>query len=457
MRMGPGQRRRQGGSVLRAAAAAAAAAALLAGCAERERILEGPRFDLRAPLDPEAAAAGEAPRAEAPAPAPLRLPPAVTHAAWTHRNGTPRHRIDHPALGPAPALAFAVPIGQGEGRRNRITADPVAAEGRIFTLDGRAQVAAVSEGGEVLWTRDLALKSGTGGEVSGGGLALGAGRLFVTTGFGRLSALDPATGAVLWEQRFDAPVTGAPTVDDGIVYVVAADSSAWAIEVEEGRILWQLPGTPSPAAMVGGPGPATTDRLVLFPFPSGEVVAALKRSGIRVWSAAIAGQRRGRAYTSVTDITGDPVVADGVVYVGNQSGRVVALDVANGSRLWTATEGAYSPVWPVGGALFLISDLGELVRLDAASGETVWTVPLPHWVTENERRRAAVHAHYGPVLAGGRLVVASNDGLLRFFDPTTGAELGSLPIPGGGAATNPIVVNGTLYLVTRDGRLAAFR
>ncbi|MGB1006987.1 MAG: hypothetical protein ACPGVX_07405, partial [Thalassobaculaceae bacterium] len=36
-------------------------------------------------------------------------------------------------------------------------------------------------------------------------------------------------------------------------------------------------------------------------------------------------------------------------------------------------------------------------------------------------KRAAVYAHYGPVLAGGRLVVASSDGVLRFFTPESGA------------------------------------
>ncbi len=176
-----------------------------------------------------------------------------------------------------------------------------------------------------------------------------------------------------------------------------------------------------------------------------------------MWSATIAGQRRGFAYTGITDITGDPVVVGNVAYVANQSGRLVALDLASGERLWTATEGAYSPVWPVGDALFLVSDAGSLVRVDAACGETVWSVPLPHWTTERERRRAAVHAHYGPVLAGGRLLVASGDGLLRAFDPVSGAETASLPIPGGGAATAPIVVDGTLYVVTRAGQLAAFR
>ncbi|MCC6305031.1 MAG: PQQ-binding-like beta-propeller repeat protein [Rhodobacteraceae bacterium] len=437
---------------------------LVAGCGERERLLEGPRLDLRATLDP-AAPAGEAPAATpaepvAPGgPAPIALPAMVGHAAWTHRNGGPTHTITHPALRATPllALAWTTPIGEGEGRRFRITADPVAEGGRIFTLDARAGVSAVGADGTRLWQRDLTPAGQRDPSASGGGLALGGGRLFVTTGFGRLVALDAASGDELWTQRFDAPVTAAPTVDGDLVYVVAGDGTGWAVDALNGRIRWQIPGTPAPAGMVGGPGPAVTDRMVLLPFASGEVVAALKLGGLRVWSATLAGQRRGFAYTGVSDITGDPVVVGDVAYVGTQSGRLAAFDLATGERRWTATEGALSPVWPVGGALFLVSDAGALVRLDAATGATVWSVPLPYWTTERERRRAAVHTHFGPVLAGGRLIVASGDGRLRFFDPVSGAETGSLAIPGKGAASAPIVVSGTLYVVTRAGELAAFR
>ena len=68
----------------------------------------------------------------------------------------------------------------------------------------------------------------------------------------------------------------------------------------------------------------------------------------------------------------------------------------------------------------------------------------------------AVVAHFGPVLAGGRLIVASSDGLIRAFDPASGALAGSVELPGG-AASAPAVAGGVLYVVTKDGKLRAFR
>lgn len=426
--------------------------ALLAACGEREVILEGERLDLRASLDPEAAVVEEIAEISTD----ITLPAQVNHTEWTHRNGTPTHRIQHPALGQALASQWSVGIGAGDSRKHRITADPVVSANRIFTLDAQAGVSATSTAGARLWQVDLTPPEDGSGDASGGGLAVDGDTLYVTTGFGELTALDVATGARKWTQDLDSATTGAPTVRDGLVYVISRDSKGWAINADTGRIEWSLTGTPSPSNMVGGAGPVVDDRLAVFAFGSGEMLAAFRKGGVQVWNSSVSGARQGRAYTTVTDITGDPVIDGDVIYAANQSGRIVALNAGSGERIWTAREGAYSPVWPTGGSVFLVSDEGNLVRLNAADGTEIWSVDLPYFENERPRRLKAVFAHYGPVLAGGRLIVASSDGQIRSFDPSSGALVSSVDIPGG-ATTNPVVVNGTLYVVSGRGTLHAFR
>ena len=423
---------------------------LVSAC-DREFILEGERFPLRAPFSENA---GEVPenRAE-----PIALPPATANSEWTHRLGSPSTRVAHPALGGDLQQLWSVSIGQGEGRRHRITAEPVSSGGLIYTLDSRARVTAVTTGGEVAWTRDLTPPGTRGADsASGGGLAIANGRLYVTSAFAMLWVLDLRSGEVIWNKRFDAPLAAAPTVAGSHVYVVASDSTGWALDAETGQTDWQLSGAPSPSSMVGGAAPAVAGSLVLFPTSSGELVAARRDTGQIMWRRAIAGTRIGMAYASVTDVTGDPVVQGNTIYVGNQSGRVMALDVESGRPLWTADEAAYGPVWPVAGSLFLMSDRNRLLRLEAGSGRFVWGQALPLFTQERERRRAEIFAQYGPVLAGGRLIVGSGDGVIRSFDPVSGAPLGEVALRSGAAVT-PIVVGGTLYIVSRDGQLVAYR
>ena len=432
--------------------------ALLAGCAKKEERLPGVRLDLRAPLDQ--AADENAPAAKQTTDQnralPIKLPAARANSEWTHRNGTAEHRIVHPALGRNLSHLWNAAIGAGDSRKYRITADPVVSAGRVFTLDSHATVMAHSTGGAKIWERDLTPPSDRSGEASGGGLAVDGNRLYVTTGYGALVALDAATGAEIWVQKLGAAATGSPTVRAGIVYVTSRDSSAWAIDAKNGRVKWELPGAPTTSVVVGGTAPAVSDKFAIFPFGSGELVAAFRKGGVRTWASFVSGKRRGRAYADITDITGDPVISGNVVYAGSHSGRVVALDLGSGERIWTANEGAFSPVWPAGGSVFLISDEDRLVRLDAATGDKIWSIQLPYFTKDKPRRRKSIFAHYGPILAGGRLIVASSDGVIRSYNPVDGGLISTVDIPGG-ATTNPVVANGVLYVVSTKGQLHAFR
>lgn len=433
---------------LRTGRALGLALLLLAGCGAQDVILPGERLDIRARPDQTGVANLSQP---------IRLSAQVNQDAWTHRAGSASHTIQHPALSATPVQIWASKIGEAADRRHRITADPVATGGRVFTLDSRATVAATSTAGAPLWARDLTPAGENPNDASGGGLATAGDRVFVTTGFGELVALETGSGAELWRQKLEAPATGAPTIFGGLVYVVTRDSRAWAIEADTGRIRWQLAGTPSGSGIVGGAGPAVNARLAVFPFGSAELVATLPKGGLRLWQGSVSGARLGRAYANITDVTGDPVIRGQVIYAGNPSGRTVALDSVSGERLWTAQDGATGPVWVDGGSVFLVSDQAEIVRLNATTGARIWAVTLPNVVPVRRQARARdVYTHFGPVLAGGRLWVGSGDGQLRGFDPVDGSLVATVPLPGG-AATRPIVVAGSLYIVSQDGELLAFR
>ncbi len=429
-----------------------AAAGLLIGCAPKEVILPGERVALR-----EAVGAAPA-EPSAPQGAKIALPAMQSNADWAQRGGNARHAAPHAALSAKPQLIWATAIGQGDSRKNRIAAAPVVAGGRVFTMDAGSTVSAVSTGGALLWQADLAAGFDRGGGSSGGGLAAEGGRLYVTTSYGEVVALDAGSGAVIWRQRVDSPAIGAPAVADGVVYVSGRDGSAWAIEAANGKVQWQVFGAPAKAGYLGSAAPTVADRSVIFPSNAGDLMAVLRiGGGTKIWSASLAGKRLGRAYASVFDVTGDAALVGGVLYAGTAAGRTVAIDAANGTTIWSADEGALGPVAVAGGSVFVVTDEAQLVRLDQASGKPVWAVDMPYYEpTKKVVRRKAIYAHYGPVLAGGKLWVASSDGLLRGFSPVDGSLAVSVELPGG-ASAQPAVAGGTLYVVSENGQLLAFR
>lgn len=429
--------------------AALAALLLLSACAEREVILQGQRI----PVSETVLGLEPPPRA---AVTPVALSAPVANADWGQPGAGPTHRPPHASLRVPVAPIWSTSIGQGDAKRARITAEPAVSGGRVFTLDSAGQVSATSITGQPLWRTSVVPASDPSGRRPGGGISAVGDTVYVGTEYGEVLALDAGTGGIRWRQRFDGPVTAPPAVVDGRVYAVARDASAWALDARDGKVLWTLTGVPSPSGVTGGAAPAVGGGLVVYPFSSGGLIAARTAGGSTAWQADVAGSRKGRAWSAITDITADPVIDGGILYTGNQSGRTVALNLADGQTIWEAQEGSFGPVALANNAVFLVNDESELVRLDRATGATVWKVPLSYYTRTTERKRNTIYVHFGPVLAGGRLVLASTDGTVSFHDPTTGALTGQVALPAGAAAA-PVVAGQQLYVVTQDGQLHAFR
>jgi outer membrane protein assembly factor BamB len=427
---------------------AALALTALAACEEPEKILPGEREDIRPVSDLETVAKSGS--------QPISLPSQSANASWPQSPGTAAFRTSNASLRATPQRIWSASIGDGDSRKQRITADPVVAGGLVYTLDAGATVSAVTPQGQVAWSTNLIPATDGDSDATGGGMAYSGGVLYVSSGFGRLTALDAKTGAVRWQKRLNATGSGAPLVTDGLLYLVAGDETGWTVDTKDGRIQWQIEGTPSVGNVLGAPAPVVTSDLAVFAFGSGDIAATFKRGGISRWNASVAGGRRGRATAQIVDVTGSPMVVGDTIFIGNHSGRTVAFDAGTGERRWTADEGAVDTVWPAGNSIFLISDRSQLVRLNGADGSVIWAQDLPGFVKDKPNRRGPIVAHYGPILAGGRIVIASNDGFLRFFNPVNGALVHQVEVPGG-ATTAPVVAGQTLYVVSTKGDLHAFR
>nr|WP_286173775.1 PQQ-binding-like beta-propeller repeat protein [Rhodobacter sp. NTK016B] len=323
-------------------------------------------------------------------------------------------------------------------------------------MDAGSRVQATSSAGAALWATDLTTAREARSSASGGALAVSGGRLFVASASAFLAALDTNTGQELWRVDFDSPLNGSPAVSGDTVYVTALDSTLWALDAATGRIEWTLPGTPARSTVARGSAPAVAGDLVVFPTQSGELTAVRRSNGGQTWTTAAVGRRTGAALGTIPALTGDPVVDGNRIYAANQSGRLFALDAATGRAIWSIEEGANAPVWPVGGSVFLVSDQNRLMRLNASDGSVIWANELPLYTTSRIRRRLAIYPQHGPVLAGGRLWVASGEGVLRGFDPASGNIVAEIPIPDG-AASAPIVAGGVMYILNREGQLLAYR
>lgn len=441
---------------LRSAALACAALLLLAGCdtvsgwlgeadapplpGERVPVLVGEGI-----LDADPAAAREA----------MGLPRPFRNASWPQPGGDSAHSFRHLELSEAPRVVWSASVGEGSSSSRRLLAQPVSSGGTVYTLDARRQVSAFElSGGRRLWTRDLGRERSGREDYFGGGVAVGDGRVYVTTGFGSLFALDAGSGEILWETPLGAPLRAGPTYAQGRVFAVTLENLLAAVDASSGEELWSFTGLEEGAGLLGAASPAVAGSTVVAAFTSGEIVALLADNGQILWEDSLAGVRRLEQSASIAQIRGHPVMDDGLVVAISNSNLMAAIDQRRGLPLWEAPVGGIQTPWVAGDTIFLVTNEAQLLALRRGDGRVRWTAQLQRFRRPDDRTEPVVWA--GPVMAGGHLVLTNSLGEALFLSPFDGAERQRLSLPGP-VTIQPAVVDGTLLLVTDRGQLLALR
>ena len=383
------------------------------------------------------------------------LPAPEDTPAWPGAGGLSHHAMHHLVVTDLPKRAWRREVGEGSSLRNRMFAEPVVGDDRIFTMDADGVIDAFdSKTGKRLWRKKTAPKIDEDNAFLGGALALEQGRLFATSGAAEVVALDAATGKEIWRTPVDTPIRAAPTVNGGRVFVVTVENQVVAMAANDGRKLWNYAGASAATILLGGTAPAVDGGVVVAALTTGELVALRVDSGTTLWSENIVAVRRTEAAANLPDIAGRPVIDRGRVYAVGQSGIMVAIDLRTGQRLWEVPmAGIYEP-WVAGDFLYAISVDSEVVCVDTRSGRILWVTQLPQYTDAKRRKGRIVWA--GPALASDRLILANSEGEAFSVSPYTGQVLGKVDLESP-ASLPPVFANATMFLLNDDGELTAYR
>lgn len=323
------------------------------------------------------------------------VPPEVTRAAkeWPMANhdyaGT-RATFDSPITAAnigtlTEAWSFELP---GAGTFGAATSAPVVLDGVVYYTDMACNVFALDGAtGATVWEHRY-------DDACGGpnGVAVGWGKLFVFTSTNTFAALDLSTGDELWRAPIEVPKNGgytiAPLAYDGRVflstvpvtttsqYLGGVNGTLYALDQATGDVLWSF---------------ATVEDETLWGHPE-------LNSGGGAWYPPTIDLERARMYWGI----GNPAVYPGSADFPNGTSRpgdnlytnsVVALGVAQGELAWYHQERPHdlfdldfqNPPMPVtvtidGAERHLVigsGKTGTVVALDAdEAGELVWRTPV---------------------------------------------------------------------------------
>jgi outer membrane protein assembly factor BamB len=385
--------------------------------------------------------------------------------AWPLPGGSTEQYVGNVDAAPNLSVAWRRGFGQGSDGGRHVTAPPIAADGKVFVMDGEATVSAIdARSGSVAWRRDVRPPNKRDRDAYGGGLAYSDGKVYVTSGYRVVAQLDAATGQIGWSTRTEQPIHGAPALAAGRVAAVAIDNTLLTFDMATGAPAWTYQALTEPARIVSASSPAVSGDTLVAAFGSGELVAMRSTNGNDLWNEALSRASRTSALSEIRDIPGRPVIYQGDVYAVSHSGVFAAVDLRTGQARWQLpVVGITSPL-PAGDVVYVVGRDGRVVCASRETGQIYWIRDLNEGFKPKRKGglfgiggRVAVRPVWSsPILANDRLILGGSSGDVAVINAKTGEVQRRFDI-GAPVLLSPIALGDTIYVVTDRAQLVALR
>lgn len=335
-------------------------------------------------------------------------------------------------------VAWSQHIGDGNaGYYLRLV--PATSNGKIFAASHDGIVAAMNAAsGRELWSTNI-------GTPATSGLATGQNKVYVGTGSAQVVALSQATGKVVWRHTVSSQVLAPVQYSHGIVLVHTIAGTLAGLSASDGRLVWRYDQTVPSLILHAAGQPQVAGNLAVSGFANGTLSVLNLYSGQTLWGRQIAIPVGDNPVSQMIDITVNPIVVSGIVYIATYQGRVAALNLTNGQMIWQQKISSYAGIAANNQRVYVSDASSRVWAFDEGSGAVDWkqTALLGRQIT-------------GPAVFGSALVVADHDGFLHFMSLSDGHFLARISL-GDGALAQPIVYRGMLYVYTSNGDLVAVK
>lgn len=317
---------------------------------------------------------------------------------------------------------------------------PALGYGKLFVADRDGVVKALDpDTGAVIWEQDL--ETDFSARLAGG-ITLSYGKVFIGSENAEVIALDEETGELSWRAAVEGEVLSKPLVDEGLVIVNTSRGILQALDANTGDSKWQLGSEVPTLTLRGDSSPVSIAGGVFWGQANGRLAGALMGNGQLLWQQPIGSPKGATEIDRLVDVDATPVIAGERLYAVGYNGNLVSIDLRTGQPAWKRSYSSATDFVIEGNQLFLITEQDHIIAVDIRSGTELWS--------NNALEYRLLSA---PTIIDGYLVVGDSEGYLHWLDPVSGDFVAQQEVDGGGIAVPPLVLNDGYLVITRDGRI----
>ncbi len=356
-----------------------------------------------------------------------------------HRSeAIPKKKLQAVASRVNPRLVWASNKGSG-AKNSEVKLRLALVNNALISADAKGAIFAQDRNsGEILW------ETSTKTQITAGPTIIGD-RVLVGTKDKGVYAFDITNGKELWKTPLSGEVLAAPQGSRDMVFVHAMDGSVAALSLSDGHVLWRQSLSIPPIVLHESSSPAVENNRVFVGFSNGRLMALDQQDGSLNWEHEVAIPRGRSDIQRMADISADPIVRNGIVYVVSYQGRLAALKADSGTSLWERDMSSYAGFTLDNSAIYVSDARGSVIAVDRKSGKTLW-----------EQDGLQGRRLSRPSVVGNTIAVGDEDGFLHWLSAHDGTFLSRTMVDSKGIEAPPLVQNNMLYVLGRGGKVAVY-
>lgn len=330
-------------------------------------------------------------------------------------------------------------VGNGQGKLyNRLV--PAIHDKKIIAAAANGDIEAYDRiSGRSLWDADI-------DTTISAGVGIGGGLVLVASDDGRLWALNEETGKVLWKRQLGRQVLSAPQSDGSVVVALTFSGDVVGLDAKSGEVKWEYAGRSPVLSLRASSAPLIVDTTVVVGLGNGKVVALELATGRALWEARVGVSQGSSEIERQIDISGDLLLDDDTVYAVSYQGRLTAVELRSGRRMWENNASSYVGLSQGFSNIYVVGANGNITAFTKNSRGVRW-----------EQTALARRQLSGSAALDNFVAVGDFEGYLHLLSQTDGHFVARTRVDSDGVRVAPLVVDDILYVYGNSGDLEAYK
>jgi outer membrane protein assembly factor BamB len=345
-------------------------------------------------------------------------------------------------------------VGAGAGDTG-VRLRPAVVDGVLYadSTDGKL-VAIDAASGKTLWSKSSRTHGWFGwgdkkrkDAVYAGGPAVAGDLLAVGTLDGHVYGVNAKDGSPRWEAELVSEVLASPVVLGDLVMVRTQDGRVYGLDAATGERRWVYDQGSVPLLSLRGNGSLlAANGVVFFGSDDGKLVALRMDNGSKLWEQKLASGEGRTEIDRLNDVDGAILLDGSILYSAAFHGNLMAVDGPSGKPLWTHPFSSFDSLAAGGNAIFGVNEDSQVWAFDKSGGADIWKNDALkyRWVT-------------GPAVQGDYVVVGDMEGYVHWLQTGDGALAARVRLSKKAIRAQPLVVGDTVYVEDVKGHLGAYR